>query len=87
MARYLSFDRRPGPIAAPSLLLRAADPLGDGASLAGLSPWDLMDAAVDVPGDHFTVMEDRADHTARVLGDWLRGEVEGREHATGTVTS
>jgi thioesterase domain-containing protein len=52
MGAYLRLltDMTPGPVKAPTLLLRAG---------------------VDIPGDHFSVIEAHADTTARSIHDWL----------------
>ncbi|MFF1614854.1 alpha/beta fold hydrolase, partial [Amycolatopsis sp. NPDC058278] len=82
MARYLSFDWRPGRVGAPALLVRASEPLSEEDPLAGFTPWDLMDSVIEVPGNHFTVLEDHAAHTAQVIHGWLGftggQEVDGR---------
>ncbi|HZN16732.1 MAG TPA: SDR family NAD(P)-dependent oxidoreductase [Micromonosporaceae bacterium] len=91
-ARYLALDFAPPYVLAPTLLVRAADPLGGPAAgldtaagsdtAAGLdgtptgadrqADWHLPHTVVDVPGDHFTMMEGRlAGATARAVEDWL----------------
>jgi thioesterase domain-containing protein/acyl carrier protein len=62
----------PAPIAAPTLLVRANEPL------TGVDPdgdwrsrWPLPHVAVDVPGNHFTMMERHAAATAAAVDDWL----------------
>ncbi|MFI1018964.1 type I polyketide synthase [Streptomyces sp. NPDC020965] len=69
----------PEKLAAPVLLVRAGEPMAGG---EGLPPerwqtgWSAADETVDVAGNHFTMMEDLAGSTARVVDDWLRGRAE-----------
>jgi surfactin synthase thioesterase subunit len=64
---------RPAPIAAPTLLVRASQRLGD--SQAQGTEWQASwlgtERVVDVPGSHFTMMERHAASTARAVQDWL----------------
>ena len=66
---------RPAAITAPTLLVRASRPLVDrDAELDDarwLSDWPLPHTAVDVPGDHFTILEEHAVATAAAVRDWL----------------
>ncbi|WP_374250709.1 alpha/beta fold hydrolase [Micromonospora sp. R77] len=68
-------DWTPPKLTAPVLLVRASRPMPGG---EGLSPqqwqtgWTEADEVVDVPGNHFTMMEDLAASTAGVVDDWLR---------------
>ncbi|RKN08362.1 acyltransferase domain-containing protein [Streptomyces radicis] len=67
-ARYLSFGLGPAEVAAPTLLVRPAEPGGAGAQ------WPLPHTAVDVPGDPSTLMEGHtAIGTARAVDAWLAG--------------
>ncbi|MGW0534891.1 type I polyketide synthase [Streptomyces sp. NPDC003032] len=70
MAGYFELfaDWKPARLAAPTLYLRARDPL-PGAEPA--PPWALAHAEVTVPGDHFTVLEEHARTTALATHDWL----------------
>ncbi|AXK31972.1 SDR family NAD(P)-dependent oxidoreductase [Streptomyces armeniacus] len=54
--------------AAPTLVVRARDPL-PGADPA--PAWDLPHTEVTVPGDHFTVLETHSRTTALAVQDWL----------------
>lgn len=82
MGAYLRLllEWQPRKIDAPTLLLRAAE----GPDLAPIMrermSWELCDHVVEVPGDHFTSMEDHADSAARVVGDWLIG-IDEREQS------
>jgi thioesterase domain-containing protein len=62
----------PGPIGAPTLLIRASEPLApwDGPG-DWRSSWDHPHVPVDVPGNHFTMMQEHAESTARALRTWL----------------
>ncbi len=66
----------PDPIATPTLLVRATEPLSTGSlQLADLpdwrSFWELPHETVDVRGNHFTMMEDFSSPTAQAIEDWL----------------
>jgi acyl transferase domain-containing protein/short-subunit dehydrogenase/surfactin synthase thioesterase subunit/acyl carrier protein len=65
---------RPEPVATPILLVRAAQPLA-GTDVDGTRDWraywPVSHTAVDVPGDHFTLLEDHSDSTASAIRDWL----------------
>ncbi|GCB43883.1 type I polyketide synthase [Streptomyces sp. NL15-2K] len=63
---------QPTPVQAPTLLLRATEPMF-GWSRDGdwRSSWTLPHTAVDTPGNHFSVMEDHAVTTARAVDEWL----------------
>ncbi|WP_431784624.1 thioesterase domain-containing protein, partial [Streptomyces chumphonensis] len=73
-ARYLAMDFVREPVAAPTLLVRASDPLTrDGEDAERRAHWPFPHTAVDVPGDHFTLMEaGHAAGTARAVDGWLR---------------
>jgi polyketide synthase 7 len=64
---------RPEPVSAPTLLARATQPLPGGPAQASRRyTWDLKHTIAEVPADHFTLLEDQASATARIVGDWLR---------------
>ena len=72
MGRYNGFDWTPQKIAAPTLLVRASQPLVPWTrAYDWRSCWRLADAVMDVPGDHFTIMEEHAPTTARRVEEWL----------------
>ena len=86
MGVYLCLLREwePAKIAAPTLLLRASEAPDLVSAVSERVSWELFDRVVDVPGDHFTAMEDHAGTAAREVGQWLvgigkreRGEVRG----------
>ncbi|MCD0449836.1 type I polyketide synthase [Actinocorallia sp. API 0066] len=64
----------PQPVAAPTLLIRAAEPLAhtivDGPH-DWRAFWPLPHDTRDVPGDHFTVLEDHAETTVEAVREWL----------------
>jgi surfactin synthase thioesterase subunit len=67
---------RPEPVSAPTLLARATQPLpGYPAEVSRQCTWDLEHTIAEVPGDHFTLLEDQASATARIVGDWLLSAV------------
>ncbi|MFJ5846775.1 type I polyketide synthase [Streptomyces sp. NPDC092903] len=72
MAGYL--DRfsgwEPAELSAPTLFVRAGDPLP---GIEAAATWSLPHTEVTVPGDHFTVLEEHARTTALAVHDWLSG--------------
>jgi thioesterase domain-containing protein len=74
MGAYLGLLSRwaPEEPVAPTLLVKAGDPV-PGISRHGdwTATWALRHAAIEVPGNHLTILEDHADTTARVVDDWL----------------
>jgi acyl transferase domain-containing protein len=81
MGAYLGLlDRwRPSEIDAPLLFVRASEPVP---GVSGLEQWTTgwegPHTAVEVPGHHFTVMEDHADETAQAVREWLAGLLDER---------
>jgi thioesterase domain-containing protein/acyl carrier protein len=69
-------------ITAPTLLLRASEPL-NGMHVDGnwRASWPLPHTAIDIPGDHLTIMSTHISSTAETLTAWLsetcRTEVHG----------
>ncbi|CAM5485098.1 hypothetical protein SSPIM334S_01727 [Streptomyces spiroverticillatus] len=70
MAGYLELYAgwRPTAVKAPTLFVRASDPLP---GIEPPAPWSLPHAEVSVPGDHFTVLEDHSRSTALAVDAWL----------------
>jgi acyl transferase domain-containing protein/NADP-dependent 3-hydroxy acid dehydrogenase YdfG/acyl carrier protein len=69
----------PVEVAAPTLLVQASEPMS--AEPTGdewRSAWRFAHSAVEVPGDHFTMMEDHAEATARAVEGWLLTTFEGQ---------
>ncbi|MET8689248.1 type I polyketide synthase [Streptomyces sp. NPDC004732] len=75
MGRYFRLldDWTPPAVHAPTLLVRAGEPLGEPAPGAGdwRAAWPTARTVVDVPGDHFSLMEEHVGTTARTISDWL----------------
>jgi polyketide synthase 12 len=61
----------PPPLAAPVLLVRASEPVAPDAPDGWQVGWDAPHTAVDVPGDHFTIVEEHADTTAKAVEAWI----------------
>ncbi|WP_237547825.1 type I polyketide synthase [Streptomyces sp. SID5473] len=74
-------DWKPPEVRAPVLLVRATAPLGTPAAEAGdwRSSWAGADAVADVPGDHFSIMEEHVATTGEAVADWLRSTVRTPE--------
>ncbi|NEA15635.1 type I polyketide synthase, partial [Streptomyces halstedii] len=66
-------DWNPPAVRAPLLLVRASTPLGRPSPEAGdwRSSWAGADTVVDVPGDHFSIMEQHVATTGDAVADWL----------------
>ncbi|MFE7118549.1 SDR family NAD(P)-dependent oxidoreductase, partial [Streptomyces sp. NPDC057654] len=66
-------DWRPPAVEAPVLLVRASTPLGEPSPDAGdwRSSWPSAHTVVDVPGDHFSIMEQHIATTGEAVADWL----------------
>ncbi|MER8155266.1 type I polyketide synthase [Streptomyces sp. NPDC094472] len=63
---------RPKEVKTPTLLVRAGERLFDWSRDGDWrSYWQLPHTALDVPGNHFTMMEEHAGTTARAVEDWL----------------
>ncbi|MEZ0095634.1 acyl transferase domain-containing protein/D-arabinose 1-dehydrogenase-like Zn-dependent alcohol dehydrogenase/acyl carrier protein/thioesterase domain-containing protein [Streptacidiphilus sp. EB129] len=67
----------PKPLSVPTLLVRASEPIievgpeGPYQVHEWQTPWDTAHTVVDVPGNHFTMMEARAGSTARAVQEWI----------------
>jgi hypothetical protein len=62
----------PHAIATRSMLLRADTSLASALGLAAAgSPWQLADEQVEVPGDHFSIVDGDNGSTAAALETWL----------------
>src|SRR5262249_49012334 len=83
-------DWVPPAIQAPVLLVRASTPLGE--SKPGVvdwrATWPSAHTVVDVPGDHFSIMEQHVSTTGQTIFDWLEKILTGpvgkeqHEHST-----
>ena len=75
MARYFSFDWWSlNEISTPTLVVRAAEDMaGHLANDDKKVSWRYSRTVetIDVPGDHFSMMGERADTTAQAINDWL----------------
>ncbi|MEV0505816.1 alpha/beta fold hydrolase, partial [Streptomyces spectabilis] len=70
MARYMFLGLLPEEVAAPTLLVRAGEPLMEWTKDYDWRPsWKLEHSTVDVPGTHFTVMEEHSP-PARAVEEW-----------------
>jgi thioesterase domain-containing protein len=67
---------QPEPIKTPTLLVRATEPVPapsgapEDARMLNVE-WKLSHTAREVPGDHFTIVEQHAENTASVVEKWL----------------
>ncbi|MBB5081836.1 type I polyketide synthase [Nonomuraea endophytica] len=77
---------QPKPVAAPTLLVRASEPL----PRTVVDPtgrhdwrafWPLPHERADVPGDHFTVLEEHADTTVSAVRAWIDALVPHSERS------
>ncbi|KPI14409.1 6-deoxyerythronolide-B synthase [Actinobacteria bacterium OK074] len=81
MGRYheVFTDWQPRPVTAPTLLVRATEPYS--AELARpehadwAASWTPPHHTLDVPGNHFTILESSSESTAEALHDWISGEL------------
>ncbi|QMU77444.1 alpha/beta hydrolase fold domain-containing protein [Streptacidiphilus sp. PB12-B1b] len=75
MGRYFRLldDWQPPAVRAPVLLVRATTPLGRPSAEAGewRSSWPSAHTVLDVPGDHFSIMEQHVGTTGRAVADWI----------------
>ncbi|MET8544423.1 alpha/beta fold hydrolase [Kitasatospora sp. NPDC004799] len=61
----------PDPVGADTLLVRAADPMAGWGHHRWQSRWEPAHTVVDVPGDHYSMLEQHAGAVASAVGDWL----------------
>ncbi|MEV8635065.1 SDR family NAD(P)-dependent oxidoreductase, partial [Streptosporangium sp. NPDC051023] len=67
---------QPKPVETPTLLLRAAEPLrgtviNPEGRLDWRAYWPVTHESVDIPGDHFTILEEHSDTTAQAIRSWI----------------
>jgi thioesterase domain-containing protein/acyl carrier protein len=76
MGRYVGFDWRVEDLSTPVLFLRASEPMIEWTREGDWrTSWPGARSVTDVPGDHFSMMGDYAEHTARAVTEWLgKGE-------------
>jgi hypothetical protein len=70
MLRYSEFNYIPQKTAAPTLLIRAQDGM-PGWPDNWRTEWLFEHDAIEVPGNHFTMMEHHAKSTASAIETWL----------------
>ncbi|MFF5727398.1 type I polyketide synthase [[Kitasatospora] papulosa] len=72
MSRYSDLIAHclPGPLTAPVLFVRPEEPFAPGID-GWQAVWEGAHELAEVPGTHFTVMEDRAESTAGAVEKWL----------------
>jgi acyl transferase domain-containing protein/thioesterase domain-containing protein len=72
----------PEPIAAPTLLVRATEPFSTAVIRNDGVDWrasmTFPHDTRDVPGDHFSMLEEHAEHTALAVESWLHSTFPGR---------
>ncbi|MFD6992937.1 type I polyketide synthase [Streptomyces sp. NPDC059943] len=77
MSRYseLILDRSPGALTAPVLFVRPAESFTSGGADTDdwRAGWDADHTLREVPGNHFTLLEESATTTAVAVDDWLAG--------------
>jgi mycoketide-CoA synthase len=71
---------QPVEIDAPTVLLRATEPIaGEASEGEWRSSWGFAHETLEVAGNHFTIMEDNAHMTAQAVQDWLLAKaIKGR---------
>nr|AZF85941.1 type I polyketide synthase [Catenulispora sp.] len=82
MSRYFDLfgGWQPGKLSAPTLLVRASEPIVAALADGGhewQTTWDGAHTTLDVPGNHFTMMESHAADTAQAVREWIAENIEG----------
>ncbi|MBA8925100.1 acyl transferase domain-containing protein/short-subunit dehydrogenase/thioesterase domain-containing protein/acyl carrier protein [Kutzneria viridogrisea] len=80
----LSGKWAPGDVRAPILFVQASDPMGGAEQEAGQEKlwqptWREAHTTIEVPGDHFSMVEELASDTAQVMLDWLAANTRTSE--------
>jgi hypothetical protein len=72
MGAYIGLlaDWQPDPVASPTLVLRAREPLRARGANAPLASWP-AEQTVELAGDHFSLVEEGSQATARATERWL----------------
>jgi acyl transferase domain-containing protein/thioesterase domain-containing protein/acyl carrier protein len=66
-------DREPEDTGSATLLIRATEPMpGMDEQGARRAQWDGVQTILELPGDHFTIMEEHVAHVAQAVDKWLR---------------
>jgi thioesterase domain-containing protein len=69
----------PAAIPAPTLLVRATERIGDADGDGDWRPrWEVDHDALDVPGDHLSMVGIHAETTAAAISGWLEARLAGR---------
>jgi hypothetical protein len=77
----LVMDWELGSVSAPTLLVRPTQPMpGVSADGEWQTVWPFEHDSVDVPGDHYTMMEEYADTTAEAVEQWLTARLPSSPH-------
>ncbi|WP_345596654.1 alpha/beta fold hydrolase, partial [Streptomyces marokkonensis] len=80
MGRYYDLEWELVETAAPTLLVRAAEPLAGVPEDDDWRPrWKFPHSVVDVPGHHFSMMDEHAGTTMEVIQRWVAGDLLGEE--------
>jgi hypothetical protein len=64
-------QRGPAQISAPSLLIRAGEPLGSDGDVADWPAWQVCQDQVEIAADHFALIEVASAATAEATESWL----------------
>ncbi|MCX4852248.1 SDR family NAD(P)-dependent oxidoreductase [Streptomyces canus] len=76
MGKYFSLKWQIVRTAAPTLLLRASEPLAGVPEDSDWQPrWKFPHTVIDVPGNHYTMMEAHAESTMTTIRHWLADEL------------
>jgi thioesterase domain-containing protein len=68
-------DWKPPMVSSPTLLVRASEPMTEEKrDTDWQATWDSVSATADVPGNHFTMMEEHVGSTAAAVREWF-GEI------------
>jgi thioesterase domain-containing protein len=65
-------EYEPRDLAYPTLMVKASEPMGDTTEAGEWeTTWKHAHTSHQSPGDHFTMMEEHAEHTAEIVGNWM----------------
>ncbi|MDT3398006.1 alpha/beta fold hydrolase [Streptomyces sp. B1866] len=70
--RLLGERRADAAVSAPTLMVRAAEPLGASGSAPDWPAWEVCDDQVELAADHFALLEAGSAATADAIEGWLR---------------
>jgi acyl transferase domain-containing protein/NAD(P)-dependent dehydrogenase (short-subunit alcohol dehydrogenase family)/acyl carrier protein len=83
---WLLADWRPTAIGSPTLLVRAEEPLGGSTGPGVSASWALAHTVAEVPGNHFTVMEQHAGDVVTVVEEWLSSTLPAEQTGEIAIT-